>query len=68
MADTSIQGLPGDVSVNSSIDPFQAAAGRAQNSQGISLITFLVSLAGASAIFSIEVAVFLLIKNKFSRI
>lgn len=50
------------------LDPFQVVAGRGQNSQGISLTTFLVSLAGAAAIFGIECALFLLLKDKLKRI
>lgn len=43
-------------------------AGKGQQSQGISLSTFLASLAGGLAIFGIEFLLFLVLKGKFSRI
>lgn len=52
----------------SSPNPFDAAAGRAQNSAGISLVTFFASMIGASVFFGLELGVFLVIKNKFTRI
>lgn len=67
MADTVPSVLPTDLS-NGTVDAFRLAAGKGQDSQGISLTTFLVSLAGASAIFGVEFAAFILLKNKLKRI
>lgn len=46
----------------------EAGAGRGQGTQGITLTTFFASLISSIAIFAVEFGVFLLIKNKFSRI
>lgn len=53
---------------NGTVDALNAGAGKAQGSQGITLTTFFASLVGALAIFGVEFGVFLIIKNKFSRI
>lgn len=53
---------------NETFDPFQASAGKGQANQGISLGTFFASLGGAGLIFGVEFGLFLLIKNKLSRI
>lgn len=45
-----------------------AGAGRAAESEGQSLYSFLTSLYAGLAVFGIELAVFLLIKNKLIRI
>lgn len=50
------------------MNALNAGAGKAQGSQGITLSTFFASLIGAIAIFGLEFGVFLIIKNKFSRI
>ena len=50
------------------IDAIDNGAGKAQQSQGISLSTFFASLAGGLAIFGVELLLFLIIKGKFSRI
>jgi hypothetical protein len=66
---TSVSSLPptGELT-GGSLDPFQLVAGRGQNSQGISLNTFLVSLVGAFVVFAAQIAVFLLLKGKLRRI
>lgn len=46
----------------------EAGAGRGQGTQGISLSVFFASLVSSIVIFAVEFGVFLLIKNKFSRI
>lgn len=53
---------------NGTQDALDAGAGKAQTSQGITLSTFFASLVGAIAVFAIEFGLFLIIKNKFSRI
>lgn len=68
MTDTVPQIPANATSSNAPLDPFQLVAGKAQESQGISLTTFLVSLAGAAAIFGVECALFILLKDKFKRI
>lgn len=68
MTDTVPQIPANATSSDSTLDPFKIAAGKAQSSQGISLTTFLVSLAGAAAIFGVECALFILLKDKFKRI
>ncbi|KAI9868616.1 MAG: hypothetical protein M1813_004466 [Trichoglossum hirsutum] len=45
-----------------------ATAGKAQETSGVSLNAFLASLAVAAAVFGVESILFLLIKNRFSRI
>ncbi|KAH0542935.1 hypothetical protein FGG08_002704 [Glutinoglossum americanum] len=45
-----------------------ATAGKAQGDSGLSLNSFLASLAVAAAVFGVESILFILIKNKFSRI
>lgn len=56
------------MSLNSTVDALNAGAGKAQGNQGITLGTFVASLASALVIFGVEFGVFLFIKNKFSRI
>lgn len=53
---------------NSTTDALNAGAGKAQGNQGITLGTFIASLVGAIGVFALEFGVFLVIKNKFSRI
>jgi calcium permeable stress-gated cation channel len=45
-----------------------STAGKAQENAGVSLNSFLASLAVAAAVFGVEFLLFLLIKNRFSRI
>ena len=45
-----------------------AGAGTAQDKQGQTIGTFIASLAGASAAFGVQVLLFYLLKNKFTRI
>lgn len=53
---------------NGTEEALNAGAGKAQGSRGISLSTFFASLIGAIGIFTVELGLFLVIKNKFSRI
>lgn len=57
-----------DLLGNDTINALNAGAGKAQGSQGITLSTFFASLIGGIAVFGLEFGVFLIIKNKFSRI
>lgn len=45
-----------------------AGAGTAQNKQGQTIGTFVASLAGGSSAFGVQVLLFYLLKNKFTRI
>jgi hypothetical protein len=45
-----------------------AGAGSAQNKQGQTVGTFVASLAGSAVAFGIQILVFYLLKNKFTRI
>jgi hypothetical protein len=45
-----------------------STAGKAQSDVGVSLNSFLASLAVAAAVFGVEYILFILIKNRFSRI
>jgi calcium permeable stress-gated cation channel len=57
--------------MNSSSDlgsALDSSSGSGQRSQGISLKSFLASLAAAVAIFAIEVLLFLILKGKLTRI
>jgi hypothetical protein len=42
--------------------------GQAQNSQGISLVTFLTALVSSLIIFGVQMLAFILLKNKLARI
>lgn len=68
MTDTVPQLPANATSSDAPLDPFLTGAGKGQGSQGISLTTFLVSLAGAAIIFGVECALFILLKDKFKRI
>ncbi|KAI9767469.1 MAG: hypothetical protein M1840_005698 [Geoglossum simile] len=56
---TSISGVGGAVN---------STAGKAQENAGVSLNSFLASLAVAATVFGVEFLLFILIKNRFSRI
>lgn len=49
-------------------DPFASSAGSALNSVGMSLETFLSSLAVAAAVFGVEVMLFVLLRTKLQRV
>ncbi len=46
----------------------EAAAGKGQTSQGISLNTFFASLAGATGAFAVQILLFIVIKDRLARI
>lgn len=49
-------------------DPLAGPAGAAQTSAGMSLETFLSSLAVAAAVFGAEVVIFVLLRTKLQRV
>lgn len=49
-------------------DPFASSAGSALASVGMSLETFLSSLAVAAAVFGVEVMLFVLLRTKLQRV
>ena len=49
-------------------DLFEEGAGAAQDKQGISLETFLASLAVAAIVFAVQVVAFVLIRKKLTRV
>jgi Late exocytosis, associated with Golgi transport len=49
-------------------DPYSEAAGKGQSSEGMSLESFLASLAVAAAVFGVEVLLFVLLRTKLQRV